>query len=89
MKTAEVVVGVVLRGVMTVDDAADVVALENLCLVVALFLEALDEGVGIAHGNVTGEHDAELFLWSVECGVWIEITVCACYNNRVCHRFIL
>ena len=78
METAKVVVGVVLRGVVTIDDAADVVALEDLCLVVALFLEALDEGVGIAHGNVTGEHDAELFLWSVECVVWSEISICAC-----------
>ena len=59
METAEVVVGVVLRGVVAVDDAADVVALEDLSLIVALFLEALDEGVGIARGDVAGEDDAE------------------------------
>ena len=58
MEKAEVVVGVVLRGIVAVDDAADVVSLEDLCLVIALFLEALDEGVGIAYGDVAGQDDA-------------------------------
>ena len=58
MEKAEVVVGVVLRGIVAVDDAADVVTLEDLSLIVALFLEALDKGVGIAGGDVAGQDDA-------------------------------
>ena len=59
METAEVVVGGFLRRVVAVDDAADVVALEDLSLVVALLPEALDEVVGVAHGDVAGQNDAE------------------------------
>ena len=54
METAEVVVGVVLRGIVAIDDATDVVALEDLSLVEALLLKALDEYVGVALGDVAG-----------------------------------
>ena len=64
VETAEVVVGSFLRSIMAVDDATDVIALKYLCLIEALLLETLDEGICIAHGDIARENDAVVLLWS-------------------------
>lgn len=76
VETAEVVVGSFLRSIMAVDDATDVIALKYLCLIEALLLETLDEGICIAHGDIAREDNAYCFLRSFEGREWSRITCC-------------
>ena len=59
MDAAEVVVGILLRGIVAVDDTSDVITDEHLRFGVTFFLQFFHEGVGILQRDVTGKHYAE------------------------------